>query len=187
VKRKLLNYLLPTTCLFIIISCFWVIYGVKTIQLIYLFLGLNIGIFLLDIDHFIFWFLTKPKTEESRLVRLAIENKKFKSVVKIVQTSHKTHHNLIFHHYFFQVILVIFSLFILTSTQNTFASALVLSLNLHLIIDEIIDYRSDPKNLQKWLFARESQQLPIVFLKKYIAIFIFFTLLFTFLLIQTKI
>ncbi|MFA5532254.1 MAG: hypothetical protein WDA13_01475 [Candidatus Shapirobacteria bacterium] len=186
-KQKLLNYLLPTTGLFIIISCFWVIFEVRTIHLIYLFLGLNIGIFLLDIDHFIYWFLIHPKTEESRLVKLAIENKKFKSVVKIVQTSHQTHHSLIFHHYFFQVILVIFSLFILTSTQNTFISALVLSLNLHLVIDEIIGYKSNPKNLQKWLFAREPKQLPIAFLKRYIIVFIVFTSLFTFLLIQTKI
>ena len=186
-KQKLLSYLLPVIGLFIIISCFWVISGVKTTQLIYLFLGLIIGIFLLDIDHFIFWFLTKPNTEESRLVKLAIENKKFKSVLKIVQTSHQTHYNLIFHHYFFQVILVLFSLFILTSTQNTFISALVLSLNLHLVIDEIIGYRLNPKNLQKWLFARETKQLPVIFLKKYIAIFAFFTFLFTFLLIRAKI
>lgn len=186
-KKKLLNYILPTNGLFIIISCFWVIFGAKNIHLIYLFLGLNLGIFILDIDHFIYWFLTKPNTEESRLVKMAVRDKKIKSVVKIVQTSHQTHHNLIFHHYFFQVILVLFSLFILTSTQNTFISALVLSLNLHLIIDEVIGYRANPKNLQKWLFAREPQQLPIVFLKKYIAVFIFFTLLFTFLLIQAKI
>ncbi|MDD4937719.1 MAG: hypothetical protein PHX34_01750 [Candidatus Shapirobacteria bacterium] len=186
-KQRLLNYLLPTTGLFIIISCFWVISGVRTTQLVYLFLGLFIGIFLLDIDHFIFWFLIKPNTEESRLIKLAIENKKFKSVIKIVQTSHQTHYNLIFHHYFFQVIFTLFSLFILTSTQNAFISALILSLNLHLVIDEIIGYKSNPKIVQKWLFAREPKQLPIVFLKRYIAIFITFIILFTFLLIQAKI
>lgn len=186
-KHKFLTYLLPAVGLFLIISLFWIIFGVKNIQLIYLLIGLFIGIFFLDIDHFIFWFFIKPNTEESRLVKLAITNKDFKSVAKIVQTSHKTHYNLIFHHYFFQVILVIFSLFILTSTKNTFISAFVLSLNLHLIIDEIVDFKSDPKNLQKWLFAREPKQLSVIFLKKYIIIFAIFSVLFTFLLIQGRI
>lgn len=141
----------------------------------------------IDSDHLIFWFFVKPKTEESKLVKFAIKNKNIKSVTKIIQDSHKTHHNLIFHHYFFQVILVLFSLFIITSTKNTIVSAIILGLNLHLLVDEIIDYRQDPKVLQKWLFAREAKQLPIAFLKRYIIIFISFTLLFTFLLIRSKI
>lgn len=173
--------------LFIVISSFWVISGVNNLQIFYLFLGLIIGIFLLDIDYLIFWFFIKPNNEESRLIKLAIENKEFKSVIKIIQNSHQTHYNLIFHHYFFQVILTLFSLFIFTSTKNTFASALTLGLNLHLIIDEIIGYRADPKTVQKWLFAREPKQLPIIFLKKYITVFISFTLLFTFILIRSKI
>ena len=186
-NHKLFNYLIPSTILFIIISCFWVFSGVNNIQIFYLFLGLTIGIFFLDIDHLIYWILIKPNNEESRIVRLAIANKEYKSVIKIIQNSHKTHYNLIFHHYFFQVILTLFSLFIFTSTQNIFISAFVLSLNLHLIIDEIVGYKFDPKILQKWLFAREPKQLPVIYLKKYIAIFIIFIILFTLLLIQSKI
>ena len=186
-KYKFLNYLIPATILFIIISLFWVIFGVKNLQIIYLFLGIIIGIFTLDVDYLIFWFFIKPNNEESRLIKLAFENKQFKSIIKIVQNSHQNHYNLIFHHYFFQVILTLFSLFIFTSTQNTFISAFVLSLNLHLIIDEITGYKFDPKIVQKWLFAREPKQLPIIFLKKYITVFIIFTLLFTFILIQSKI
>lgn len=186
-KHKFLNYLIPATTLFIIISLFWVISGVKNSQIIYLFLGIIIGIFTLDIDYLIFWFFIKPNNEESRLIKLAIENKQFKSVIKIIQHSHQNHHNLIFHHYFFQVILTLFSLFIFTSTTNTFASALTLGLNLHLIIDEIIGYKIDPKTVQKWLFAREPKQLPIVFLKKYITVFVVFNILFTYILIRSKI
>ena len=186
-KHKLLNYLVPSTILFILISSFWVFFGATNLDILYLFLGLTIGIFFLDIDHLIFWVFMKPNNEESRIVKLAIANKEYKSVIKIIQNSHKTHYNLIFHHYFFQVILTLFSLFIFTSTQNIFISAFVLGLNVHLIIDEIIGYKFDPKILQKWLFAREPKQLPVIFLKKYIAIFIVFIILFTLLLIQSKI
>lgn len=186
-KYKFLNYLIPATILFIIISLFWVIFGVKNLQIIYLFFGLIIGIFILDIDYLIFWFFIKPNNEESRLIKLAFENKQFKSIIKIVQNSHQNHYNLIFHHYFFQVILTLFSLFIFTSTNNSFISALTLGINLHLIIDEIIGYKADPKTVQKWLFAREPKQLPLIFLKKYIAVFIAFNILFTYILIQSKI
>lgn len=186
-KYKLLNYLVPIVIVFIAISSFWVVFGVKNLQLLYLFFGLIIGILILDIDYLIFWFFIKPNNEESRLIKLAIENKQFKSVIKIIQNSHQNHQNLIFHHYFFQVVLTLFSLFIFTSTKNTFISAFFLGLNLHLIIDEIIGYRLNPKIVQKWLFAREPKQLPIIFLKKYIIVFIIFTLLFTFILIRSKI
>lgn len=186
-KHKFTIYLIPTVIIFLIISIFWVIFNVTNIELLYLAIGLIIGMIIIDSDHFIFWFFLKPKNEESKLVKLAIKDKNIKSVAKIVQSSHRVHHNLVFHHYFFQVILVLFSLFILTSTQNTIISALILGLNLHLVIDEIIDYKYDPKTLQKWLFAREAKQLPVYFLNRYITIFVVFILLFTFLLIQSKI
>jgi len=186
-KHKFIVYLIPSLILFVFISIFWVIFGVKNIELLYLAIGLTLGMIIVDSDHFIFWFFLKPKKEESRLVKMAIKKKDIKSITKIVQKSHRVHHNLIFHHYFFQVILVLFSLFIITSTNNTIISALILGLNFHLIIDEIIDYRHDPKILQKWLFARESKQLPISFLKRYIAIFITFMLLFTFFIVRSKI
>lgn len=186
-KYKFLNYLVPAVIVSIIISLFWVISNVNNLQIIYLFLGLIIGIFVLDVDYLIFWFFIKPNNEESRLIKLAFENKQFKSIIKIIQNSHQNHYNLIFHHYFFQVILTLFSIFIFTSTTNTFASALTFGLNLHLIIDEIIGYKTDPKIVQKWLFAREPKQLPVVFLKKYITVFVVFNILFTYILIRSKI
>jgi len=187
VKYKILSYLIPAFSIATIISFFWVIAGVSNLTIISLFLGLIIGIFIIDVDHLIFWFCIKPNGEESRLIKTALQNKEFKSVTKIIQQSHQTHYNLVFHHYFFQVILTLFSLFIFTSTKNIFISALVLGINLHLIIDEIIGYRKNPKVVQKWLFAREPKQLPVFFLKRYIAVFVFFIILFTFILIRSKI
>lgn len=186
-KHKFASYLFPSAIIFLIISSFWVVFGVKNIELLYLAIGLLLGMVAIDSDHFIFWFFIKPRSEESKLIKFAIQKKDIKTITKIVQSSHTTHHNLVFHHYFFQVILVLFSLFILTSTKNTIISAIVLGLNLHLLVDEIIDYKQNPKVLQKWLFAREEKQLPIEFLKRYLIVFISFTLLFTFFLIQSKI
>lgn len=143
--------------------------------------------FLLDLDHFIFWYFLKPNLEESRLAKIALNRGDFKSIFRLIQISHNTHHNLIFHHYFFQIILVLFSFFIFTSTSNLFVHSLTISLNLHLLIDEYLDYFHDPKILQKWLFAREQTQLPIKFLGQYLAIFTVFSIIFITLLIKFQI
>ena len=186
-KHDFRYHLLVSTVIFIFISIFLVIFKAKNIEILYLFLGLFSGSFILDIDHFIFWFFLKPNLEESRLARTAVKKHDFKAVYRLIKTSHHTHYNLIFHHYFFQSILALFSLFIFTSTNNLFISSIVISLNLHLLVDEIIDYRYNPKFLQKWLFARESTQLPIKFLGRYILIFSVIFIFFVFLLINSQI
>ena len=185
-KHELRYHLLASSVIFILVSIFLVIFKVESIKLFYLFLGISIGSFILDIDHFIFWFFLKPNLEESRLARTAVQNYDFKAVYRLLKTSHQTHYNLIFHHYFFQVILVLFSFFIFTLTKNIFVTSLVVSINLHLLIDEIIDYTYNPKILQKWLFARESSQLPIKFLGRYISIFSLFLIIFIVLLIISQ-
>jgi hypothetical protein len=186
VKHELRYHLLASSVIFVLVSIFLVIFKVESIRLFYLFLGVFIGSFILDIDHFIFWFFLKPNLEESRLARTAIKNHDIKSIYRLLKTSHQTHYNLIFHHYFFQVILVLFSFFIFTLTKNIFVTSLVVSINLHLLIDEIIDYFYAPKTLQKWLFARESSQLPIKFLGRYILTFSFFLFIFIILLIANQ-
>jgi len=179
-------HLLSSLGLFITISIFLVIFNYHNLEIIYLVLGIALGTFFLDLDHLIFWLVLKPNLDESRLAKAALEKKDFKSIIRLVKLTHQKHHNLIFHHYFFQVILVFFSFFILTSTVNIFASSFLLTLNLHLLVDEVISYQRDPKTLQHWLFARESKQLPIKFLRQYIIIFGILFIFLTLLLIQTK-
>jgi hypothetical protein len=186
VKHEFRYHLISSAVLFIIISIFLVIFKVSNFQLLSLALALFLGSFFLDIDHIIFWFFLKPNLEESRLARTTIKNKDFKSAYRLLKTSHRTHQNLIFHHYFFQVILVLFTVFILTSTTNFFVASFLISLNLHLIVDEIIDYFYDPKILQKWLFAREANQLPVKFLNRYIFVFVIFFIIFLILLINSQ-
>lgn len=185
-KHEFRYHLLASSVAFITVAIFWVIFKVDTLHLLYLFLGIFIGSLILDVDHFIFWFFLKPNLEESRLARTAIQNKDFKAIYNLLKVSHQTHYNLIFHHYFFQSILVLFSFFIFTLTKNSFVTSLVVSLNLHLLVDEVIDYSNNPKTLQKWLFAREESQLPTKFLNRYIAVFSFFFIIFVIFLIISQ-
>ena len=123
---------------------------------------------------------TKLKKQQAQTL---IAQKDISGVINLLQDHHKQHTSLIFHHYFFQVVLALTSIFVFTSSASIFTKAFLLALNLHLIVDEVNDYLIDQKHLQDWLFAREKQQLPIAYLKYYIGIFILLFLLFFLLLI----
>jgi len=156
------------------------------IEILAIFLGIFFGSIILDADHLIFWYFLKPNLEESRIARTTIKNYDLKSLLKLIDASHQTHHNLIFHHYFFQSILVLFTFFIFTSTTNLFVISLVVSLNLHLLVDEYLDFFINPKILQKWLFARETTQLPTKFLNRYLIFFSSFLVVFILLLFYSQ-
>lgn len=186
-KQELKNHLIPLLVIFVLISLFWVFQKVPSFEIIILFFGLALGSFFLDLDHFIYWLYLKPNLDESKLAQVYIKERNFKLLFKHLGTHHKNHSNLIFHHYFFQSILVFFSLFIFTSTTNTGVMAFLVALNVHLLVDEINDYYQDKVVLQNWLFAREAKQLPIRFLSRYIMIFILFLLIFIIILATSKI
>ena len=186
-KHEFRYHLITSLALFFLISIFLVIIKSPNIEIVLVFFGIFFGSFILDIDHLIFWYFFKPNLEESRLARTTIKNRDFKSLIKLIDASHSTHHNLIFHHYFFQSVLVLFTFFIFTSTTNLFVISLVISINLHLLVDEYIDFYANPKILQKWLFAREDTQLPTKFLNRYLVFFSIFLVIFIMLLFYSQV
>lgn len=184
-KDELKQHFTPLLAIFAVTSIFWIFTKTPWYNFVYLFFGLTWGAFLLDIDHLIYWLYLNPNTEESRLAQIAYKKADVISLLKLLESTHKQHTSLIFHHYFFQVVLAIISIFIFTSSSSILIKSLILSLNIHLLIDEIKDYQTDKKHLQNWLFARESKQLSLNFLGKYIISFAVLCLIFTLLLINS--
>ncbi len=185
-KHEFRYHLFASLVLFFLIAIFLVIIKSPNTQILAAFLGIFFGSIILDTDHLIFWYFLKPNIEESRLAKTTIKNGDIKSLIKLINISHSTHHNLVFHHYFFQSILILFTFFIFTFTNNLFVLSLVVSLNLHLLIDEYLDFLINPKILQKWLFAREETQLPTKFLNRYLAFFSIFLIIFIMLLFYSQ-
>lgn len=185
-KQELKHHLLPTFAVFILISSIWFLNKVTLISFVSLFFGLAIGSFLLDTDHLIYWFFLKPDLDESKQAQIFLTEKKYKKLLKLLENTHKKHTSLIFHHYFFQAILVLITFFVFTSTTSVFVKSILLSLNIHLLIDEIIDFKTNKKHLQNWLFAREEKQLSLESLKYYLGVFIFTTLIYILLLINSN-
>lgn len=183
-KSELKRHLLPLLILFLLISLIWILQKTVWYQYIYLFFGFLWGSFFLDLDHLLYWFYLRPDLEESRLAALAWKKGDFASLLKLLESTHKGHTSLVFHHYFFQIVLILISFFVFTSTSNVFAKAFLLALNLHLLVDEITDLREDSAHLQNWLFARENKQIPLSYLKYFVGIILLFNLIFILLLVN---
>jgi hypothetical protein len=171
VKTDFKQHIFPLIAIFIVTSIFWIFSKNHYLNFIYLFFGLSLGSYLLDLDHLLYWLYLKPNLEESRLAQVAWKKGDWRSLIKLLEITEKHHLSLVFHHYFFQVILTIFSFFVFTSTSSVFVKSLLLAANIHLLVDEIVSYRDDPKVLQQWLFARESKQFALSSLKHYLWFF----------------
>lgn len=169
-KADFKSHIIPLFIIYFAISLVWIFTKTNYLNYVYLLTGLAFGSYLLDIDHLVFWLYLQPNIEESRLAQLAWKKGDWRSLLKLLKITEHQHLNLIFHHYFFQVVLTIFSFFVFTSTSNIFIKSVLLAINVHLLIDEI---HSEPKVLQQWLFARESKQFSITSLKYYIYFFTF--------------
>lgn len=185
-KQELKLHLSPLIVIFVITSIIWIFAKIEFIQFVALFIGLGLGSFFLDIDHLIYWFYTHTSLQESRIARAAYKRGDFKSLIDLLAATHKTHTDLIFHHYFFQILLLTISLYVFSSTSTVFGKAFLLALNIHLLVDEVVDYKDNPKHLQNWLFARSPKQIPQSHLKQYLFFFSSVTMVFFFLLIKSR-
>jgi len=186
VKQELKNHLLPLLGIFLLTSLIWLFQKTAWYDFVFLFFGLLWGSFFLDIDHLIYWFYLKPELEESRLAQIAWKKGDYRSILKLLESTHFQHTSLIFHHYFFQIVITLISFFVFTSSSSIFAKAFLLAINLHLLVDEIKDFYQDPEHLKLWLFARETKQLPTESLKYYLLTFLVINLLFTAFLLSSR-
>ena len=185
-KRELIKHLSPLAVFFVITSIVWIFTKVSVFQFAYLFFGLLWGSFFLDLDHLIYWFYSNPNLEESKLARIAISKRDYISTLKILESTHKNHTSLIFHHVIFQIILLLVSFFVFTSNNMVFGQGFLLAINTHLLVDEIDDYRISPPSLQNWLFARMNRQLSVKSLKPYLIAVTVTTIFFALLLIKSN-
>ena len=185
-KQELKNHLLPLLAILVITSFVWIFKKVVWYDFVFLFFGFAWGSFLLDLDHLIYWLYLEPNLEESHLAQNAWKKGDYLSIIKLMESTQNQHTNLIFHHYFFQIVLTIISFFVFTSSSSVFPKAFLLAINLHLLVDEIKDFSENPEHLRQWLFARENKQLALNSLKYYLGIFVLLNLIFSLLLISSK-
>lgn len=127
--------------------------GQFNFSLIWLWAGALLGTFLLDIDHLLFWFWTRPQEGESIQARALVKMGNYRGLYTLFKQTHEAHNRLIFHTATFQVILLLLTFYVLTATNNLFGAGLVMAMNLHLLKNEWFAWlRGEKEALVDWLF-----------------------------------
>ncbi len=119
------------------------------------FVGGLIGTILPDIDHIIYVYYLRPYEVTSQRVMYQAQTGNIWKTWDLLSSTRSERTNLILHTVLFQLLFLILSFLVISSSANLLGRGLVLAFLLHLLVDEIIDLRQTG-NLMNW-----SKQIPI--------------------------
>ncbi len=112
-------------------------------------LGGLLGTMLPDIDHVIYVYYLRPEEYNSQRTTLMASKGKLIDTFKYLAETRSERTRLIFHTMYFQLIFLVLTLYVITSSGSTFGRGLVLAFYLHLFIDQVIDYL-DTGGIDSW-------------------------------------
>jgi len=163
------KHLIPSLEILAFISLLWLIQKAPISYFGQLFLGFIIGNTIIETDHLVYWYYLDPSNQESKIAKDLIKNKKIKKLVKMINDTAQFHTSLIFHHVIFQLVSLVITFFVFTSTSSIVGKSTVFFLNINLLIKQLFQLFQNPSGLQKQLFARLDKQLP----KKQLAYYVY--------------
>ena len=99
-----------------------------------------IGTLLPDIDHLIYSFALNPQDHTSQRVAYLAKEKNVKKAVEILSNTRYDRGKPVFHTIYFQLIFLVLTFWVVTSSGTPFGVGLVLAFYLHLLIDQLVDY-----------------------------------------------
>lgn len=153
-KKELLIHFSFFISLFIFISLFK---GYLDLSYWPFWAGGLIGTLLPDVDHFIYVYFLKPHELTSKRVSYMLGKKDLFGSLSLLAETRSERTKLIFHTATFQIIFMILTFFVITSSGSLLGRGLVLSFSLHLLIDQVVDL-SETGNFDIWF-----KDLPIEF------------------------
>lgn len=98
-----------------------------------------VGTLLPDIDHIIYFYFIRPNDLTSQRFNYLAQKSEIKRMLTLLYETRDERRGLIFHSVFFQIIFMILTFWMLSSSSSLFGRGLVLAFALHLSIDQIID------------------------------------------------
>lgn len=99
-----------------------------------------IGFFLLDADHLLDVYFLHPEQSASQKVKQALLTRKWRTVWETLISTAPERANLVLHSVIFETIIVILSIYAVTSSGGLFASALVLAFFLRILSEQIREF-----------------------------------------------
>lgn len=147
-----------------------------------LILGGLAGTAVLEADHFLYTLYTKPDEAISAEAREFLDNKRYGYFFNSVMAHREERIELSLHSALFAGVIILLTIFTITSTGSFLGAGLVLGLYLRYLLDAYEVYRKDPARLNRILFWQlkgiiSEQQLKI-FLFIILGGFIFSSILF---------
>ena len=145
-KKDLLTHFSFMVALFVMISLYkdWL-----RLEFLPFWFGGILGTLLPDIDHLIYVYVIKPTEATSQKVAGLVSERKVLQSWDILAKTRGERKELIFHTAHFQIIFLIFAIFVITSSGSLLGTGLVLAFILHLLIDQIIDLM-ESNSLDNW-------------------------------------
>jgi len=148
VRKELLRHFLTALgfCLLVLVVKGWFDF-----PYLILFLGAAVGTILPDIDHVVYIFFLSPQELTSQRVNSMVSKRDFWEAMRLLAQTRSERKELIFHTVFFQLIFLLLTFFVITSSQSVFGRGLVLAFYLHLLLDQVVDLR-ETGGISNWFY-----------------------------------
>ena len=176
-KKELLIHFSFLVSFFIFVS---IVKGWLTFSFWPLWLGGLVGSLLPDADHLIYIYLLRPHELTSQRVNQMLGKRRFSDSLRLLAETRSERTKLIFHTATFQLIFLVLTFLVVTSSASIFGRGLVLAFYLHLLIDQAVDL-VETGSLDNWF-----RELPVTLnssqIKGYWLIMLFVVIIFGFLL-----
>lgn len=112
-------------------------------------IGGIVGTLLADLDRVLYVYVLSPESPVSKQIRGLINQGKTRASLDVLSTSDINNEELIFHSARFQLVFLLFTFWIVTSSNSLFGWGLALAISLHLLIDQARDYMTS-SDLAVW-------------------------------------
>lgn len=113
-------------------------------------LGGILGTLIIDLDHLIYVYFLRPEAEVSQQASNLLQRREIIKTFELLSSTRYERGSLIFHTALFQLLFIVFTLLIVSSSGSILGMGLVLSAYLHLYIDQLIDYL-DTGKIDNWI------------------------------------
>lgn len=176
-KKELVTHFAFFVAYFLLASIFQ---GWFKVEYLLLWLGGILGTFLPDLDHLIYVYFLRPQEATSQKVASMIEGGEVKKSLEFLTETSDKREKLIFHTAFFQVLFLVLTYLVITSSGSIFGRGLVLAFSLSLFIDQVIEFM-ETGSISSW-FRQTSISLSKEQQRWYLVIVLVVLLFFGFLL-----
>lgn len=112
--------------------------------------GSLIGVFLPDLDHVIYVLFMSPQELTSQRISLLLKERSFNRIISLLYETRRERRGLVFHTVFFQIIFLVLTFWVITSSTSFLTKGLVLSFCVHLLTDQIMDI-IELKDFGNWM------------------------------------